>query len=37
MTDGVSIEYLDLRDTNLNYNVVFDHELKKGEENRISN
>ena len=32
MTDGVSIEYLDLRDTNLNYNVVFDHELKKGEE-----
>lgn len=32
MTDGVLIEYLDLRDTNLNYNVVFDHELKKGEE-----
>jgi hypothetical protein len=32
LTDGVSIEYLDLRDTNLNYNVVFDHELEKGEE-----
>lgn len=32
MTEGVSIEYLDLRDTNLNYNVVFDHKLKSGEE-----
>lgn len=29
---GGSIEYLDLRDTNLNYNVVFDHKLKSGEE-----
>lgn len=32
LTEGVSIEYLDLRDTNLNYNVVFDHMLEKGEE-----
>lgn len=32
LTEGVSIEYLDLRDTNLNYNVVFDHILKYGEE-----
>lgn len=32
LTEGVSIEYLDLRDTNLNYNVVFDHVLEKGEE-----
>ncbi len=32
LTDGVSIERLDLHDTNLNYNVIFDHELKKGEE-----
>lgn len=32
LTEGVSIEYLDLRDTNLNYNVVFDHILKQGEE-----
>ena len=29
---GVEIEYLDLRDTNLNYNVVFDHVLEKFEE-----
>lgn len=32
LTEGVSIEYIDLRDTNLNYNVVFDHVLEKGEE-----
>jgi len=32
LTDGVTIERLNLHDTNLNYNVVFDHELKKGEE-----
>lgn len=32
ITPGVEIEHLDLRDTNLNYNVVFDHELAKGEE-----
>lgn len=32
LTDGVRIEILDLRDTNLNYNVVFDHVLKVGEE-----
>ena len=32
LTDGVHIEPMDLRDTNLNYNVVFDHVLKKGEE-----
>lgn len=31
MTEGVSIEYLDLKDTNINYNVVFDHNLAKGE------
>lgn len=31
LTNGVSIEYLDLKDTNLNYNVVFDHEFSKGE------
>lgn len=31
LTDGVKIEYLDLKDTNLNYNVVFDHELIIGE------
>lgn len=31
MTGGVEIEYLDLRDTNLNYNVVFDHEFAKDE------
>lgn len=31
MTNGVEIELLDLRDTNLNYNVVFDHELVKNE------
>lgn len=32
LTDGVDIELLDLRDTNLNYNVVFDHILDVGEE-----
>lgn len=32
LTNGVTIERLNLHDTNLNYNVVFDHELKKGEE-----
>lgn len=32
LTEGVNIEYLDLRDTNLNYNVVFEHILKQGEE-----
>lgn len=32
LTENVSIEYLNLRDTNLNYNVVFDHEIQKGEE-----
>lgn len=32
LTDKISIEYLDLRDTNLNYNVIFDHVLEKGEE-----
>lgn len=32
LTEGVNIEYLDLRDTNLNYNVVFDHVLEQGEE-----
>lgn len=32
LTKGVTIECLNLHDTNLNYNVVFDHELKKGEE-----
>lgn len=32
LTDGVHIEHLDLRDTNLNYNVVFDHKLEIGEE-----
>lgn len=32
LTDGVEIEYLDLKDTNLNYNVVFDHEFAKDEE-----
>lgn len=32
LTDGVTIEYLDLKDTSLNYNVVFDHVLEKGEE-----
>ena len=31
LTKGVEIEYLDLRDTNLNYNVVFDHPLEKSE------
>jgi len=32
LTDGIEIEYLDLRDTNLNYNVVFNHTLEKSEE-----
>ncbi len=32
LTDGVSIEKIDLRDTNLNYNVVFNRELQKDEE-----
>jgi hypothetical protein len=32
LTDGMHIERLDLRDTNLNYNVVFDHILEVGEE-----
>ena len=32
LTDGVTIESLDLHDTNLNYNIVFDHELEKDEE-----
>lgn len=32
ITENVDIEFLDLRDTNLNYNVVFDHILEKGEE-----
>lgn len=32
LTDSVYIERLDLRDTNLNYNVVFDHILEVGEE-----
>ena len=32
LTENVGIEYLDLRDTNLNYNVVFDHVLEKDEE-----
>ena len=32
LTEGLKIEELDLRDTNLNYNVVFDHTLEKSEE-----
>lgn len=32
LVEGINIEYLDLRDTNLNYNVVFNHILEKGEE-----
>lgn len=32
LTEGVELEYLDLRDTNLNYNVVFNHTLEKSEE-----
>lgn len=32
LTDGVSIEPIDLLDTNFNFNVVFDHELEKGKE-----
>ncbi len=31
LTDGVEIELLDLRDTNLNYNVAFNHMLEKNE------
>ena len=31
LTEGVEIEYLDLRDTNLNYNIVFNHILQKSE------
>lgn len=32
LTEGVGIEYLDLRDTNFNYNIVFDHKLRQAEE-----
>ena len=32
LTDSVHIEPMDLRDTNLNYNVIFDYVLKEGEE-----
>jgi hypothetical protein len=32
LTDSVQIEYLDLRDTNRNFNVIFDHVLEKSEE-----
>lgn len=32
LTKGVYIERLNLRDTNLNYNIVFDHTLDVGEE-----
>lgn len=32
LTEGVWIEYLDLRDTNFNYNIVFDHILEQDEE-----
>lgn len=31
LTDGTSIQELDLPDTNYNYNVVFDHAIKKGD------
>lgn len=31
ITKGIRIETLDLKDTNLNYNVVFDRRFKKGE------
>ena len=31
LTDGVSIELLNMRDTSFNYNVVFDHLLEKNE------
>lgn len=36
LTKGVEIEYLDLRDTNLNFNIVFDHTLVKYEEVEFS-
>lgn len=32
LTDGVEIQVLDLHDTNLNYNIVFDHILDPNEE-----
>lgn len=32
LSDGITIEELDLHDTNLNYNVVFDHTLQLNEE-----
>jgi len=32
LTDDVHIEYIDMPDTNRNYNVVFDHFLEDGEE-----
>lgn len=32
LTPGTYIENLDLRDTNMNYNIVFDHPLKIGDE-----
>lgn len=31
LTKGIDIQYLDLRDTNLNYNVVFNRSFRKGE------
>lgn len=31
LSKGVQIEYIQMPDTNLNYNIVFDHELQKGE------
>ena len=36
LTDSVHIQPIDMRDTNLNYNVVFDHTLKVGEEIEFS-
>lgn len=36
LTSGVRIEYLDLRDTSFNYNVVFDHILRRDEEIEFS-
>lgn len=32
LTEGIYIEHIDLRDTNMNYNIVFDHKLEKNEE-----
>jgi hypothetical protein len=32
LTDGVKIEKIDIHDTNINYNAVFDHILKENEE-----